>query len=143
MAKIVHHDSMVAAKSELDFFSIPPTQVSVKEGFWSQHNLDKAATDTGPFRIELPRDNFYYDLSKNYLQMTLQITNTDGTVIENTDTVGTINLLGKTFLERVIVKIQGKEVFNSGSLYAYQAYIETLLNYGEEAKMGTSTCPFS
>ncbi len=134
MAKIVHHDSMVAAKSELDFFSIPPTQVSVKDGFWSQHSLEKAATDTGPFRLELPSDSYFYDLSKNYLQLTLQIVNADGSNLAAGADIASINLIGKTFFERVIVKIQGKEVFNSGSLYAYQAYLETLLNYGTEAK---------
>ena len=136
MAKIIHENSMIAAKSEMDFFSVPPTQVSVKDGFWSAHNLEKSATDVGPYRIELPKDNYYYDLGKNYIQLTLKIVKPDGSSLGDTDKVGSINLLGKTFFERIIVKIQGKEVYNSGSLYAYQAYIETLLNYGWESKNG-------
>ena len=135
MAKVIHENSMIAAKSEMDFFSVPPTQVSVKDGFWSAHNLEKSATDVGPYRIELPKDNYYYDLSKNYIQLKLKIVKPDGSNLGE-EKVGTINLLAKTFFERVIVKIQGKEVFNSGSLYAYQAYIETLLNYGFAAKNG-------
>ena len=136
MAKVIHENSMIAAKSEMDFFSVPPSQVSVKDGFWSAHNLEKSATDVGPYRIELPKDNYYYDLSKNYMQIRLKIVTPDGLPIADAANVATINLLGKTFFERVIVKIQGKEVYNSGSLYAYQAYIETLLNYGWEAKNG-------
>ena len=136
MAKVIHENSMIAAKSEMDFFSIPPTQVSVKDGFWSSHNLEKSATDVGPYRIELPKDNYYYDLSKNYIQLKLAIVKPDGSALAETDKVGVINYLGSTFFERVIVKIQGKEIYNSGSLYAYQAYIETLLNYGWEAKNG-------
>ena len=136
MAKIIHENSMIAAKSEMDFFSVPPTQVSVKDGFWSSHNLEKSATNVGPYRIELPKDNYYYDLSKNYIQLKLQIVKPDGSALAETDKIGVINLLAKTFFERVIVKIQGKEVYNSGSLYAYQAYIETLLNYGWGSKNG-------
>ena len=136
MAKLIHENSMISAKSELDFFSIPPTQVSVKDGFWSIHYLDKGATSVGPYKFELPKDDYYYDFSKNFIQLKLKITKSDGTPIDDTANVGPINLLGKTFFQRVILKVEGKEVVNSGSLYAYQAYLETLLNYGWEAKNG-------
>ena len=136
MAKLVHENSMIAAKSELDFFSVPPTQVSVKDGFWSIHYLDKAASNVGPYKFELPKDDYYYDFSKNYIQLKMKIVNSDGSSIDDTNNVGPINLVGKTFFQRVILKIEGKEVFNSGSLYAYQAYLESLLNYGWEAKNG-------
>ena len=136
MAKIIHEGSMIATKPELDLFSIPPTQVTVKDGFWSIHCLDKAASDVGPYKFELPKDDYYYDFSKNFLQIRLKLVDEQGTAMEPTDDVAPINLLGKTFFQRVILKIEGKEVYNSGSLYAYQAYLETLLNYGWESKNG-------
>ena len=30
----MHKDSCVCAKSELDLFSVPPTQVEMEKGFW-------------------------------------------------------------------------------------------------------------
>ena len=77
MAKIIHENSIIAAKSEMDFFSVPPTQVSVMNGFWSANNLEKSATDVGPYRIELPKHNYYYDLSKNYVHLKLKIVKPD------------------------------------------------------------------
>ena len=94
---------MIAAKSEMDFFSVPSSQVSVKDGFWSAHSLEKSATDVGPYRIELPKDYFYYVLSKNYIQLKLKIVRGDGTPLQETDHVGTINLLGKTFLNELLL----------------------------------------
>ena len=37
----------------MKFFSVQPTLVSVKDGFWSAHNPEMSATDFGPYRIEL------------------------------------------------------------------------------------------
>ena len=32
--EVIHKDSCMCAKSELDLFSVPPTQVEMEKGFW-------------------------------------------------------------------------------------------------------------
>ncbi len=34
VAETMHKDSCMCSKSELDLFSIPPTQVVMEKGFW-------------------------------------------------------------------------------------------------------------
>ena len=62
----------------------------------------------------------------------------DGNALAPTDDgkipAAPINMIGKTFIERLIVKINDKEVYNSGSLYSYSAYLQVLLNYGWGSK---------
>ncbi|MCP3662908.1 MAG: hypothetical protein GY696_10490 [Gammaproteobacteria bacterium] len=48
--------------------------------------------------------------------------------------VGPINAIGKTFIKQVKLTLNGVEVFDSGDKYAYQAFMETELNYGYDAR---------
>jgi hypothetical protein len=38
VAETMHKDSCLCSKSELDLFSVPPTQVVMEKGFWE--NVD-------------------------------------------------------------------------------------------------------
>lgn len=138
MAKQVDEKSFAGFKSELDLFTLPPTQVAIEKGYWSEYYPQNPVTSTGPYRISVPKDSFMMDLNKNYLYVKLKIVNADGTEIavggDGSYPVVPINNLCSSFCQRVILKLSDKEIENCGGLYAYKAYIETLLNYGREAK---------
>ena len=138
MAKQVDEGSLSGFKSELDLFSLPPTQVAVEKGYWAEYYPQNPVTNSGPYRIFIPKDSFMIDLNKNYLYLKLKIVQADGTNLvlpaDGNLEVAPINLLAASFCERIILKMSDKEIENSGGLYAYKAYIETLLNYGKEAK---------
>jgi len=140
MAKLIDHQSVPSTKSELDLFSVPPTQVSVENGFWHAARLLNTCTSTGPWQFQIQADSHYVQLNKNYLYMKLKITKADGTDLQppteaNGDhIVGPINLIGKTLFKQVKVHVNGKLAFDSGDNYAYRSYLETELNYGWAAK---------
>ena len=135
MATQVHEQSAPGFKSELDLFSVPPTQVATESGRWSTIRLSNPVTDTGPYKFTVPRDSMMLDLNKNFLYIKLKLVNGDGSrVTDEEPQVAPINYLAASFFKQVIVKVGDKEVYNSGSFYMYQAYLETLLNFGIEAK---------
>ena len=147
MSKLIDHQSVASTKSELDLFSIPPTQVSIENGYWYAARLMNTCTSAGPWQFHVQADPHYVQLNKNYLYMRMKIINADGTnlavaqpahgdvpAVAAAHPVGPINLIGKTLFKQVKVHLNGKLAFDSGDNYAYRSYLETELNYGQEAK---------
>lgn len=66
--------SSASTKSELDFFTVPPTQVVIKRGFWDEINPTNPVTNEGPYEFRIPSDPHLLQLSKNYIYMQLKIT---------------------------------------------------------------------
>ncbi len=146
MAKLIDHNSLPSTKTELDLFSLPPTQISIESGYWHPVRLVNTCTTNGPWQFHVQANPQYLQLAKNYLYMKLRIVRADGTnlVADQAggegqqpivgDRVGPINLIGKTLFKQVKVHINGRQAFDSGDNYAYRAFLETELNYGEAAK---------
>lgn len=76
----------------------------------------------------------YVDLRKTKLHVKFKIENTSGNSTPDDD-VAPINLTLHTMWSQVDVFLQQQAISSgSGSNYAIKAYLETLLNYGEDAK---------
>ena len=147
MAKLIDHQSVPSNKSELDLFSLPPTQVSIENGFWHAARLLNTCTSSGPWQFHIQADPHYLQLNKNYVWMKLKITKGNGDnlavarpaaggepAVVGDHPVGPINLIGKTLFKQVKVHVNGKLAFDSGDNYAYRSFLETELNYGRGAK---------
>jgi len=134
MAQLIDSNSLPSSKSEIDFFSVPATQVAVERTFWTTINPMNTVTSAGPYEFHIPPDPNFVDLNKNYIQVKLKITRADGTDLQNADVVGPINCIGKTFFKQCKLFLNSKLIYDSGDLYAYRAYLETLLNYSDSQK---------
>ncbi len=141
-AQILDEHSMLSGKSELELFSVPPTQVAIDSGYWFEVHPKNTLTSSGPYEFNITRDPLFVDLSRNYIYMKLKVTKDDGSKTAKAEGEGVakkfpvapINLLAKTFFKQVKLYLNDKLCYDSGDLYAYRAYLETLLNYGTEAK---------
>ena len=49
----IHEGSCECTKSELDLFSIPPTQTSMEQGSWIEYHPLTAVRDGGPMDFEI------------------------------------------------------------------------------------------
>ena len=138
MAKLLDQNSLPSTKTELDLFSLPPTQVCIDNGYWHVAKLVNSCTNDGPYEFRIEADPHYLQLSKNYLYMQIKIVKGDNTNLVHTgaaaDSVGPINLIGKTLIRQVKIQLNVRLAFDSGDMYAYRAYLETELNYGPDAK---------
>lgn len=82
-----------------------------------------------------PAANQYINLKKTYLHITAKITKADGTAVPIGDKVAPINLTLHSLFNQVDVQLQQQLVSSTGSqTYGYKAYIETMLEYGSDAK---------
>ena len=129
----VHRQSCEGLKSELDLFALPPTQTSIDDGRWVEHQPLTSLDSGGPIEFMLPgtRDA-YLDLANTYLLIRAKVFRGDGTAADTQ--VAPVNNWLHSLFSQVDVYINDTLVTPSSNTYPFCAYVETLLSYGTEAK---------
>ena len=130
----VHSKSQECTKSELDLFSVPPTQVSLEKGLWIDHQPVSSVSNGGPITFLSPGTEDYVDLAKTILVVRAKVTKADGTDLDQGEKVGIVNNFLHSLFKQVDVFLKEKQVTQATGTYAYRAYLVTLLNYGPAAK---------
>lgn len=137
---LVHGDSQECKKSELDLFTTPTTQTSISKGSWIEYHPLSNITESGPIEFYvLGSGEEYLDLARTQLFVKAKIVKADGTDVEATTQVGPTNLFLHSLFSQVDVSLNVRLISSSTNTYAYRAMLETLLNYGDEAKKSQLT----
>ena len=133
----VHPFSKRCDKSEIDLFSVPPTQQSLERGRWIGYApLSSVENTDSPINFLVTGTDEYIDLSKTILTVTGKIVKDGDSVLNgaNQTSVAPVNNFLHSLFKQVDVYLNGKQVTPAMGTYAYRAYIETLLNYDVSAK---------
>lgn len=134
---LVHSNSCDCTKSELDIFSLPPTQTHIENGYEVCYKPISSLAEDAPIEFIVPgQGDEYIDLSQTYLEIKAKIVKADGTNLVAADdaTIGPVNNWMHSLFSQVDVYLNQKLVSPSSNAYPYRAYIENLLTYGPEAK---------
>ena len=136
----VHHESQECTKSELDLFTIPATQTSITKGQWIEYHPLSNITDSGPIEFNVSgTGEEYLDLARTQLFVKAKITKANGVALDENEEVGPVNLFLHSLFSQVDVSLNERLISPSTNTYPYRAMIETLLNYGEDAKSSQLT----
>ena len=138
----VHPFSKRCDKSEIDLFSLPPTQQSLERGRWIDYApLSRVENPDSAITYLIAGTDEYIDLSKTILTVTGKITAEGGATLTggNQTSVAPVNNFLHSLFKQVDVYLNGKQVTPAMGTYAYRAYIETLLNYDVSAKKSQFT----
>ena len=133
----VHPFSKRCDKSEIDLFSVPPTQQSLERGRWIDYApLSSVENTDSPINFLVTGTDEYIDLSKTILTVTGKIVKDGDSVLDgaNQANVAPVNNFLHSLFKQVDVYLNEKQVTPAMGTYAYRAYIETLLNYDVSAK---------
>ena len=133
----VHPFSKRCDKSEIDLFSVPPTQQSLERGRWIDYApLSSVENTDSPINFLVTGTDEYIDLSKTILTVTGKIVKDNESVLAGADQadVAPVNNFLHSLFKQVDVYLNGKQVTPAMGTYPYRAYIETLLNYNVSAK---------
>lgn len=137
---LIHEQSHECAKSELDIFTIPPTQTSIEKGSLIPYNPIASITAGGPVEFYIPgASDEYIDLSQTQLYVRAKITNANGTDLAADAPVGPVNLFLHSLFSQVDVALNERLITGSTPSYPYRAMIETLMSYGQDAKQSQLT----
>ena len=89
----VHPQSCECMKSELDIFTVPPTQTSIETGNWVEYNPIASIADRSPIEFTVSGSGQdYLDAANTQLYVKAKITQADGTDIAGDAAVGPVNL---------------------------------------------------
>jgi len=131
----LHKQSYECSKTELDLFEVPPTQVSFEAARIVEY-YPISVIDNGPIEFFISgSSDEYIDLSQTFLYIKARVDN------DANKTHSPANNLLHSMFNQVDVSLNETLVTASVNTYPYRAMIETLLNYGYDAK--TSHCTAS
>ena len=122
-------------KSELDLFSVPPTQTSVENGSWVEYHPITTLTENSPVEFDIPASGEdYVDFANSYLHVKAKIVKGTGANLADDDVVAPTNLWLHSLFSQMDITLNGTQITASTNTYPYRAMIETLLSYGGDAK---------
>ena len=130
----LHTHSCECTKSELDLFTLPPTQTSIESTQWIEYKPVTTISEDSYLEFLIPGNSEdYIDLAHTMISVRLRLEQ-GGEAIEDTALVAPVNNFLHSLFNQVDVFFNQKAVSPPSNAYAYRAYIETLLNYSNEAK---------
>lgn len=128
----LHSHSEACLKTELDLFSLPPTQTAIESTRWVHYKPVSSLNDESPIEFCVNSQNEdYIDLAHTMLKVTCKIVPYEET---KSKAVGPVNYFLHSMFNQVDVYLNQKLVSPPNNAYPYRAYLETLLNYGPAAK---------
>jgi len=131
----VHEQSCECTKSELDLFSVPPTQTSMAQGSWVEYHPMTTVTDGSPIEFDISgTGEDYIDFANTMLYVKAKVTLNNGNDLAANAAVGPVNLFLHSLFSQVDISQNGTLITASTNTYPYRALLETLLSYGEDAK---------
>lgn len=135
--KKIDHESANSITSALSIFTLPPTNVSISSSLVREYLPLNPLTDV-PYHFKIHPSTSFIDLNKCYLlsEMCIKKVDANGNLvnIDDNELVAPINLIGSTWIKNLKISVQGREVYDSNSLYAYKSYFDTELSFSRDVK---------
>lgn len=130
---IINKEEGLAHNFEL--FSGGVLEKAMKKGYDQQVYPTSFNSSEGPFEFYIPGSNNYIFFPHTRLYIKAQIVkkgdNGNPVNAVAADVYSVANLLPQTLFKQVDVEIGGVNTSSQDQLYAYKAYLETLLSYGQ------------
>lgn len=132
---LIHEKSCHCTSSQLDLFTVPPSDVSIISGAWDAYHPISNLLDGSPIEFNVAgTSEEYVDLPQTKLHVKAKIVKADGTDLGAGDSVAPVNLFLQSMFSQCEVSLNERLVSPSSTNYPYRAYLETVLNYSREAK---------
>ena len=136
--------SCECVKSELDLFSVPPTQTSIEQTFYKEYYPVSLINDNAPLEFHVVGvEDDYIDLQQTFLYLRASIRKRDGSRLaaptgqgnpDDSTFVFPIDYFASTQFKNVEVILSGVQVSPNDLLYSYRSFMETTLTYGNSKK---------
>lgn len=138
--------------SELDLFSLPPTNVGVVQTRTVEVPPTNTLTDDSPIEFRIQNSRNFIDLKRTYLCLNFKIKMADGTDIPQSWkrpkvvggkveeeevkelTVGPVQMIGCSVVKNFIFSINGVAIGDANGNQAYRSYFESEFLLPEEAR---------
>ena len=130
---LIHENSCACVGSQLDLFTLPGTQTSQEKNTYVPHYPISSLAD-GPLEFDIKASSMYTDLGDTRLYLRCKVVKQDGTTVPATEEVSVCNMFMHALIQRLDVYVGDTLITQSGGFYPWKSSIETLLNFGSDAK---------
>ena len=122
--------------AELDLFRTTPTDVGIESIEYSDcRPTTQVGQNQNAIEFSISGSSMkYISLQQTKLQLSIRLEKGDGQDITAADNVGLVNLPLQTLFSTVDLELNQVPTTHIGNNYGYKAYLDTLLNYGQDAK---------
>lgn len=137
MTKHLHKGSKPYTVLGEELISMPDTYTDVEDDLYIQVPPVNSVTDSPNMPVEYARKgtpDHHTDLSNSEIHIQVRVVNIDGSKTDDKENVTPINMFPHAMFNQIDVYVNEELVTKNNSLYAYRAYISTVLSYGFEAK---------
>ena len=98
----LHKDSPYCTKSELDLFTVPPTQLSIDKCVTVEYRPTTPLTGNGLLEFQIDGYDDFTDLSNSYLYVKVQILDSNGKPIGENNVVAPANLFLHSLFSKIV-----------------------------------------
>lgn len=133
----LHPHSDEALRTELDLWTVPPTQTALEEAQWQYFKPVTSITQANSIEFCVPgAGTDYIDPAHTLLYVAAKIVKADGSNIVATDEsdAAPVNYLLNSMWSQCDVSLNQKLISQSALTYPARCYMETLLAYDTSAK---------
>lgn len=121
--------SEILPPKALDIFEMPQKACGLERIEWVDFRPIAPLGRDQPVEFILSGSGHQYlDLKRTFLHIKVSVTRPNGEPLKDGDDVAPVNLWMHSLFAQCDVTAQQKLLYNSGTLYPYKAYIETILN---------------
>ena len=118
-------------KSEINIFSLPPTQTSIDSSLFIHYNPVSALSQNAPVEfVVVDNEEEYIDLAHKMLLVRVQITPNKA---DNNVKVAPVNNFLHSLFNQIDVFFNHKQVSQHNNSYPYRDYLEQLFNFRSDA----------
>ena len=124
--------SIECTKSELDLFSVPPTQTSIEEGFYDDLPPQSGFESSQTVRFDISGDSAHYlNLAETEIHITGKIVKKANHEEGFADTakLGVVNNFLSSLFKQATVSVNNVPTENTQTEYAHRAYFENLISF--------------
>ena len=113
----VHRQSCEGVKTELDLFTVPPTQNCITDSHVVEHQPTASLDSGGPIEFFIPGSgDDYMDLANTMLHVQVKVTRANGNNIDAGEPVGPVNNWLHSLFSQVDLSLNGTLVTSSSQL---------------------------
>ena len=121
-----HDMSCECTKSELDLFSVPPTQTSMEQGSWVEYHPLTTVSDGSPIEFDVSgTGDEYVDFANTMLYVKAKVTQPNNANLVADMDVGPVNLFLHSLFSQVDISLNGTLITSLTNTYPYTAMLET------------------
>jgi len=131
----IHENPCQCTKSELDLFSVPPTQTSIESASYCNYHPLTSVADGVPLEFEVSGSgDDYIDFGNTYLYLKVKLLRANGDNLDAADAVAPTNYFLHSLFSQVDISLNGTQITTATHTYPYRAFIEALLSDGSDSK---------